>query len=339
MSRGPSAGRATTASTYASATSGPSSSYASLRGISSTRPTASIAAEISTSAGGTIWLRVLEVDLVAVVLRRVVRCRDHDAGAAAEVPDREREDRRRQVRRQQEGVDAGALHDLGGVAGEDLGVVPRVVADHDRGRRAVLQQVGREAGGGLGDDDAVHPVGAGAERSAQSRGAELQPRPSKRSSSPALSPASMSACSSSTVTASGSWLSHVARHGRGGRRSWASLQKAGGSWSWLTWGPPTYAFSASSSGCGRHLVGVRLGVVLWVVPQRATGTQVPPRAGVGGDAVEHVEPRLGRRIAASTMRTAVAGRQPGRQLADAGRAARPEGADPQRDGADARRSA
>ncbi len=75
---------------------------------------------------------VAEVDLVAVVLRRVVARGDHDAGGAAEVADRVREHRRRQRPRQDVGVDARALHDLGGVAGERVGLVAGVVPDDDR---------------------------------------------------------------------------------------------------------------------------------------------------------------------------------------------------------------
>ena len=118
---------------------------------------------------------VAEVDLVAVVLRRVVRRRHHDAGRAAEVQDRVGEHRRGQVLGQQVGAHARRLHDLGGVAGEHVGVVPRVVAD-DHGRLPVdlTAQVGGEPCGGLGDDDAVHPVRTAAEGAAQPGGAELQ---------------------------------------------------------------------------------------------------------------------------------------------------------------------
>ena len=72
------------------------------------------------------------------------------------------------------GVHAGALHDLGGVAREDVGVVPRVVADDDAGRVLVLAEVRRQSGRRLGDDHPVHPVRAGAELAAQPGRAELQ---------------------------------------------------------------------------------------------------------------------------------------------------------------------
>ena len=74
---------------------------------------------------------VAEVDLVAVVARRVVARGDHHAGGAAELADREREDRGRQRSGQDVRREPGAGHHLGGVAGEDVGVVAGVVPDHD----------------------------------------------------------------------------------------------------------------------------------------------------------------------------------------------------------------
>ncbi len=73
----------------------------------------------------------------------------------------------------------GAGHHLGGVAGEDVGVVAGVVADDDRARStagpaAPPRQVGGEAGGGPGHHHPVHPVRAGAQGAAQAGGAELQ---------------------------------------------------------------------------------------------------------------------------------------------------------------------
>ena len=118
--------------------------------------------------------RVGEIDLVAVVLRRVVRRGHHDAGAAAEVADREGQNRSRKVGRQQVRVHPRAFHDLGGVAGEDIRVVPRVVSDNHRGPILALEQVGGQARGGLRDDHPVHAVGSSAKRSAQTGGTELQ---------------------------------------------------------------------------------------------------------------------------------------------------------------------
>ena len=118
---------------------------------------------------------VAEVDLVAVVLRRVVRRRHHDTGHAAEVPDAERDHRRGGRHRHQQGPEAGAREDLGGVAGEHVGLVPGVVPDDHRATgQALVQQVRGQTGRGLTDDDPVHPVRAGPDRSAQPSGAELQ---------------------------------------------------------------------------------------------------------------------------------------------------------------------
>ena len=78
---------------------------------------------------------VAEVDLVAVVLRRVVAGGHHHAGDAAELADRERQHGRRQRPREQQRREPGAAHHLGGVAGEDVGVVAGVVADDHRAAR------------------------------------------------------------------------------------------------------------------------------------------------------------------------------------------------------------
>ena len=53
---------------------------------------------------------------------------------AAEVPDREGQDRGRHRSRQDQGLEAGSGHDRGRVAGELVGLVAGVVADDDRSR-------------------------------------------------------------------------------------------------------------------------------------------------------------------------------------------------------------
>ena len=118
---------------------------------------------------------VAEVDLVAVVLRRVVAGGDHHAGRAAQLADREREERRGQRPRHHERLEPGAGHDLRGVAGEDVGVVAGVETDHDGPALvAGVAEVRRQAGRRARDHDPVHPVGPGAERAAQAGGAELE---------------------------------------------------------------------------------------------------------------------------------------------------------------------
>jgi hypothetical protein len=72
------------------------------------------------------------VDLVAVVLRRVVRGGDHRAGGRAQVLHGEREDRRRQDARHELRREPGRCEDCRGVAREVVRAVAGVVADDDR---------------------------------------------------------------------------------------------------------------------------------------------------------------------------------------------------------------
>jgi hypothetical protein len=107
-----------------------------------------------------------EVDLVPVVGRGVVTRGHHDTGADVEVPHGEGQHGGRQQAGQQDRTHTGTRHDLGGVGGEDLGVVASVVADHNarRGPRSLAvggrlcKKVSGESGGGLGDKHPVHPV-------------------------------------------------------------------------------------------------------------------------------------------------------------------------------------
>ena len=91
---------------------------------------------------------VAEVDLVAVVLRRVVTGGHHHPGHAAELADREGQQRCRQRPRHDESAQSCAGHHLGGVAGEHVGVVAGVVPDHhgcSRGAPASLRYAARPA--------------------------------------------------------------------------------------------------------------------------------------------------------------------------------------------------
>ena len=119
---------------------------------------------------------VSQVDLVAVVLGRVVAGGHHHSRDAAELADRVGQQRRGQRPGQHVGREPGTGHHLGGVAGEDVGVVAGVVPDHDGALTgsAVVPQVRREAGGGAQHHDPVHPVGPGAQGAPQTGGAELQ---------------------------------------------------------------------------------------------------------------------------------------------------------------------
>ena len=154
---------------------------------------------------------VAEVDLVAVVLRRVVTGGDHHPGHAAQLADREGQQRRRQRPRHDESAQSRAGHHLGCVASEHVGVVAGVVPDHHgcSRRSAGVLEVRREAGRRAGDDDAVHPVGTGPQRAAEARRAELQRAGEAVGQLVGLSVAAISASSSAFVSGSGSSAAHA----------------------------------------------------------------------------------------------------------------------------------
>ena len=152
------------------------------------RPTASIRAAIRASYGchdlraAAAFLDgvAAQVDLVAVVLRRVVAGGDHHAAVAIQRPHRVGEQRGGQRGRHQEGFEPGGGEDRGRFLGEDIGVVAGVIADDGArpgaggGLRHGVGQEGGEAGRGAADHHPVHPVGPGAEGRPEAGGAELQ---------------------------------------------------------------------------------------------------------------------------------------------------------------------
>ena len=104
---------------------------------------------------------------------------------------------------------SGADQHARGVAGEHVGLVPRVVADDD-GRAAASAEVRREPGGRAEHDDPVHPVRAGADPPAQPGGAELQPAGEPVAESPRDCRRRRAArCSSARVSGSGSSASQA----------------------------------------------------------------------------------------------------------------------------------
>ena len=117
---------------------------------------------------------VVVVDLVAVVLRRVVRRRKHNARGGVQVAHRKGE--------RGDGLDARVdvyVHpiggkDAGGHALEVLALEARVARDGDGGVVIVGVQVVGHALGCLGNHVDVHAVGAHAQRSAQACGAKLE---------------------------------------------------------------------------------------------------------------------------------------------------------------------
>ena len=89
-----------------------------------------------------------------------MRGRHHDSGNRSVVADAEGRHRGGHGRVGQQDVEPGTSHDLGGVAGEDVGVVPGVEANHDRTVGvAVGVQPGGETGRGALHDDTIHPGG------------------------------------------------------------------------------------------------------------------------------------------------------------------------------------
>ena len=111
------------------------------------------------------------VELVAVVARRVVAGRDHDAGVGLAVDDGVRRHRCGHLPQEQRFA-PGGRDDRRRVGCEDVGVPPSVVPDHHpRARR----QGGHDRGGGRADHHAVHPRRARPQRRPQAGGAEPQP--------------------------------------------------------------------------------------------------------------------------------------------------------------------
>ena len=115
---------------------------------------------------------VVVVDLVAVVRRRVVGGREHDARGGAEVAHRKGQRGNGLDARVDVDVDAVGRQDAGRHALEVLALVARVTRERQRGVLVVGVQVVRHALGGLRDHVDVHAVGAHAERTAQARRAK-----------------------------------------------------------------------------------------------------------------------------------------------------------------------
>ncbi len=122
----------------------------------------------------------LDVDLVAVVGRRVVAGGDDDARGGIERLLRECTDRGRLVGEEAVHVHAGAGDDGSHIAGEALRVVPGVERDDDaalRGGRIGREQVVDEPTRRTDHDGAVHPIRTRTDTAAQPGGPERQPAP------------------------------------------------------------------------------------------------------------------------------------------------------------------
>ena len=114
------------------------------------------------------------IGLVAVVLSGVVAGRDHDARVAVIVTGGERKGRHRHQGTVDADFDTVGGQYLGGGAGEQIALDTAIVADGNSLGAALGFDPVSEALGGLAHHINVHAVGAGANDTAQTRGAELE---------------------------------------------------------------------------------------------------------------------------------------------------------------------
>lgn len=120
---------------------------------------------------------VAPVDLVSVVLRRVVRCRDHHAGLGTEGLYGVGEHGRRNHTVVDPDLESGVSEQPGGGLHEPRRVPAAVAADDHQGAGTVgPQQVPSKAPGDLAHQRQVHPIGSRAHRAADSCGPEAQLR-------------------------------------------------------------------------------------------------------------------------------------------------------------------
>ena len=117
---------------------------------------------------------VRAVCLVAIVLCRIVRSRDHDAGVAVVIARRKAQGRHRHELFVEAHVDAVRREDTGSFAREVPALEAAVVADRDRLRAALRLDPVSDALRCLANDPDVHAVRAGAQHAAQTGRAELQ---------------------------------------------------------------------------------------------------------------------------------------------------------------------
>ena len=117
-----------------------------------------------------------QVNLVAIVVRRVVRCGDHHACAKPKVFHGECHERGGSVRFKKQNADAPRRDNLSAVLRKNATVLAAVETDHNRGLfiGGVLDQVHGQTKGRLGNEHAVHAVRAGSQFAAKARGAKCQ---------------------------------------------------------------------------------------------------------------------------------------------------------------------
>jgi hypothetical protein len=119
---------------------------------------------------------IAEKDLVAVVLRGIVRRSDHHAGHAAKMANAEGHYRCRQWPWCDHRLESRTRHDLRGVFGENIRVAPGIEADdHLAASKTMIKEVSREPGGRLSDDNPIHAIRSGTQRAAKPGRPELEP--------------------------------------------------------------------------------------------------------------------------------------------------------------------
>ena len=116
-----------------------------------------------------------EVNLVAVIARRIVRSGDHDARRKISLLHGEGKHRGRHALVEKKCLDAGGCHNFCAVACKDITVHSAVVADNRRWSIEILLEVCRQASCCLGNQHAVHAVRASSQLASQASGAKAEP--------------------------------------------------------------------------------------------------------------------------------------------------------------------
>ena len=115
-----------------------------------------------------------EINLVAVIARRVVRSGDHNARRKISLLHGEGKHRCRHALVEKKCLDAGGCHNFCAVAREDIAVHSAVEADNRRWSIEILLEVCRQASCCLGNQHAVHAVRASSQLASKASGAKAK---------------------------------------------------------------------------------------------------------------------------------------------------------------------
>ena len=115
-----------------------------------------------------------EVNLVAVIARRIMRSGDHNSRRKVSLLHGKGKHRGRHALVEKKSLDAGGSHYLCAVAGKDIAVDAPVVADNSRRPIEVLEQIGRKSSRCLSNQHTVHAVRASSQLASKARGAKAQ---------------------------------------------------------------------------------------------------------------------------------------------------------------------